>query len=111
MFKQIVFLLVLSLLIVIGTAYAHQAMQYLVNAHEWIDGMLTEVFSGGTAGNIIRQLIALLAIPVFVGLVPAIIFWMVKRRWMPYFMEIVWVIWLLQTGALVILYKAPVMGI
>src|ERR1700722_4304496 len=106
MIKQIFLLIVLSLLIITGMAYAHHALQYLLNAHEWIDGMLTEVFSGGTAGNIIRQLISLLAIPVIVGLIPAIIYWMVKRSWMPYFMEIVWVVWLIQTGALVILYKA-----
>jgi hypothetical protein len=65
-----------------------------------------QVFSGGEAGNITRQLIALLTIPFLFGLIPATIFWMVKRRWLPCFMEIVWVAWLLQTSALVILYKA-----
>jgi fatty acid desaturase len=87
-------------------SYAQYGLQHLVLAHDWINDQLTQVFTGGQAGNIIRQLIALLAIPVIVGLIPTTIFWMVKRTWMPCFMQIVWVVWLLQAGALVILYKA-----
>lgn len=53
-----------------------------------------------------RGLIALLSIPIIVGLVPTVLYWVLRRHWFPYFMEIVWVIWLVQAGALIVMYKA-----
>ncbi len=106
MLKQIIVIILLSLAITVGMPYAQQGLQYLLLAHDWVADVLTGVFSGGQAGNIIRNLLTLLAIPVLVGLVPTIIYWIAKRKWFPYFMDIVWIIWLVQTSALVILYKA-----
>jgi hypothetical protein len=106
MLKQIIVIILLSIAITVGMPYAQQGLHYLLLGHDWISDILTNVFSGGQAGNIIRNVITLLAIPVLVGLVPTIIYWIAKRRWFPYFMDIVWIIWLIQTSALVILYKA-----
>jgi hypothetical protein len=105
MLKHIVAIVVLSILIIVGMPYVQQGLQFIVTCHDWLSDVLKNVFSGGQAGNIIRELIALLAIPVLVALIPAIIYWLAKRAWFPYFMELVWVIWLVQTSALVILYK------
>jgi len=106
MIKQIVALLVISIAIILFMSYAQQGVQLLVTAHDWVSHLLTEIFSGGQAGNLARGLIALLSIPILVGLVPALIYWMVKRNWFPYFMQIVWIIWLVQAGALVVMYNA-----
>lgn len=106
MFKQMVAMIALSIVIILFMSHAQQFVQLLLNAHDWISKCLTEVFSGGHAGNITRNLIALLSIPILVGLVPAIAYWMVRRHWFPYFMEIVWVVWLVQAGALIVMYKA-----
>ncbi|MCC2666994.1 MAG: hypothetical protein K0R24_284 [Gammaproteobacteria bacterium] len=105
MLKQIIVIILLSIAITVGMPYAQQGLQYLLLAHDWISDILTSVFSGGQAGNIIRNVITLLAIPVLVGLVPTIIYWIAKRRWFPYFMDIIWITWLIQTSALVILHK------
>jgi hypothetical protein len=110
MIKQIIAIIALSILTILTMLYAQEALQAIVSAHNWVSDTLTSVFSGGSAGNLIRQLLALLAIPLLIALIPAIIFWIVKRSWFPYFMHIVWVIWLVQTAALVILYKATVTG-
>ncbi len=106
MLKQIIAIIILSILVIVGIEYAQHGLQLLVSAHDWISDVLKEVFSGGHAGNIARQLIALLIIPLGVALIPAIIYWLAKRSWLPWFMEIVWVIWLVETSALVVLYKA-----
>lgn len=108
MLKQAIAIIVLSLLIILAMPYAQSGLQVIVAGHDWISQTLTEVFSGGKAGNLIRQLLALLAIPLVVGMIPAIVYWLAKRRWFPYFMEVVWLIWLAQTAALVILYKVVV---
>lgn len=106
MLKHSIAIIVLSLLIIVGMPYVQQGLQLLLSGHDWLSDFLKNIFSGGQAGNIIRELIALLAIPVVVALIPAVIYWLAKRAWFPYFMELVWVIWLVQTSALVVLYKA-----
>ncbi len=105
MLKQIIAIIVLSVAIILSLSYAQQAIQLLVAAHDWISNLLTDVFSGGQAGNLARGLIALLALPVLVGAIPALIYWMIRRHWFPYFMEVVWIVWLVQAGALAVLAK------
>jgi hypothetical protein len=101
MLKQIIALIAFSIAIVLAMSYAQQAVQLLVSAHGWVAQILTQLFSEGQAGNLARGLLALLALPVLIGLVPTIIYWMLRRHWFPYFMEIVWVVWLIQAGALI----------
>jgi hypothetical protein len=106
MIKQIIALVIFSFAIVFSMAYAEPAIQWLVSGHEWVSQLLTNVFSGGPAGSVIRSLIALLSVPVFVGLLPTFVYWMIRRHWFPYFMEVVWVVWFIQVGALFIVHKA-----
>lgn len=106
MFKQAIALIAGSVFIVLSMSYAQQGIEFLVQAHDWISQLLTDVFSEGQAGNLARGLIALLSIPVLIGLLPTAVYWVLKRQWFPYFMEIVWVVWLVQAGALIVLFKA-----
>ena len=101
MIKNLALLIILSLLAIIGMHYAEIGLHGLLTAHTWISETLKEVFTGGQAGNISRELIALLAVPFLVGLVPALLYWFAKRKWLPCFMQIVWVIWLIQTSAII----------
>ncbi len=106
MIKHALAIIGVSILVIISMMYAQQALEYLLIAHDWVAEKLTDVFAGGQTGNIIRQLLALLAMPFAIALIPALIYWMAKRTWFPYFMQVVWVTWLVQTAALVIMYKA-----
>jgi len=108
MLKQAIALIILSAAIILSMSYAQQGLQLLLNSHEWVSRLLTEVFSAGQYGNLIRGLIALLSIPIIAGFIPTIVYWIVRRHWFPYFMEIVWVVWLVQAGALIMMYKAGV---
>jgi hypothetical protein len=106
MFKQTIALIALSVAVVLSMSYAQQGVHFLVMAHDWVSQVLTDVFSPGQAGNLLRGLIALLSVPLIVGFIPALLYWMVRRHWFPYFMEIVWVVWLVQAGALIVVYQA-----
>lgn len=110
MFKQIIILIALSLSIIFAMSYAQVGVEWLLAAHDWVSQVLTDVFSGGQAGNLARSLIALLSIPILVGLIPAIVYWVLRRHWLPYFMQIVWVVWLIQAGALIMMYKTVAMS-
>ena len=105
MVKQVIALIAASIIIIVSMSHAQQAIQLLLSAHDWISQLLTDVFSGGQAGSLARGLIALLSLPLLVGLIPAIIYWILRKHWFPYFMEVVWVIWLLQAGALLVMTK------
>lgn len=99
-------LIALSILIILFMPYAQQVLEWLSSAHNWVAEVLTQVFSGGQAGDLTRKLLSLLAIPFFIGLIPVITFWLIKRSMLPYFMQIVWVTWLIQTAVLIIQFKA-----
>jgi hypothetical protein len=105
MLKHFLALILLAVLVILAMPYAHIALENWVSAHNWIVDQLKAVFSGGTAGNLLKQLIAALTIPLLVSLIPAGFYWMARRSWFPYFMPVVWVAWLIQTSALVMVYK------
>jgi hypothetical protein len=105
MLKHVIALILISIAIILGMSYAQMVLQGILDAHNWVADILTQVFSGGQAGDLTRKLLALLTIPVGIGLIPVIIYWLAKRSWFPYFMQLVWVVWLIQTAALVIQYK------
>jgi len=106
MFKQIIALIALSIVITLFVSYAQQAVQLLMSTHAWVSRMLMEVFSGGQAGSLTKGLIALLGVPLIIGLIPTTLYWIIRRQWFPYFMEIVWFVWLVQAGALMIMSQA-----
>ena len=108
MIKHSIALIALSFIIVLSMSYAQQVLQFLLIGHEWISQLLTDVFSGGQTGNMLRSLISLLSIPLLAGFIPTLLYWLIRRHWFPYFMEIVWIVWLLQAGALIVLYKTAI---
>jgi hypothetical protein len=108
MIKHIAALILLSLVVILTMSHVQEVLNALLAAHQWISQTLTDVFSGGQAGNLIRELIALLCLPLVIGLVPVGIYWLAKRSFFPYFMNFVWVMWLIEVTALVVLYKSAV---
>lgn len=110
MFKHLVVLIALSAAVILGMSFAQQIVQHLLSAHDWVAQLLTDVFTEGQAGSLARGLIALLSIPVIVGLIPAVLYWLIRKSWFPYFMQIVWVVWLIQAGALLVMFKVAAAG-
>jgi hypothetical protein len=102
MFKSIIGLIALSLVIVLAETHVQTALHGLLHLHHSITEGLTEVFSSGKIGNVTRQFFALLVIPFLVGLIPALIYWLIRKHWFPHFMSFVWITWLIQTAVLVV---------
>lgn len=102
MFKHVLALIILSVAVTLFMTYTQQAVELLLTVHEWVSQLLSDVFSSGNAGSIARGLIALLSVPLIIGLIPALIYYAIRRDFFPYFMEIVWIVWLIQAGALVV---------
>lgn len=105
MLKNIIALLVFTLLAVVGSHYVHPFIMALLSGHDWVSQLLLQVFSGGQAGNIAREFLALLAMPLIIGLIPAFVYWLAKRRLFPYFMHTIWAVWIIQVTAIIVLAR------
>lgn len=105
MLKNLIAIILLSILILLAASYAQQGINLLVSLHQWIIGLMSNIFTGSEAGTLAKKLIALLAIPFITALIPVILYWAMKRKGFSFFMPIVWVVWLIQTTALVVLVK------
>lgn len=107
MLKNIIIVTILSVLVILFMPWAQKSLLYLVSVHDWINEHLKEIFSVGQAGTIIRQLISLLAVPLLFSLIPILIYWLAKHSWLPWTPHVIWVIWLIETSAIVLLYAPP----
>lgn len=101
--KNLIVLLLFSLAVLFGLKHIQPLVLFLVSARDWVSQALLPFIAGGELATTVRNLLALLFLPFFIGAIPTIIFWMSKRRMFPYFMHVVWVVWLLQTTAIVVL--------
>ena len=95
MLKQSLIYLVLSILIVVFAEYAHLLMVYIVTFYTYVMVKLTPIFSGTPYGLLIRNVVALVLMPVIIAGIPALIYRAIKGHQMPYFIELTWVLWLM----------------
>ena len=94
MLKQSLIYLILSVVIVLFAAYAHLIIVYIDLFYTLINVKLTPIFSNSPLGMLIREVIALALLPVLVAAIPALIYWAIKGKTMPYFIEMTWLLWL-----------------
>lgn len=104
MLKNIIVLVLLSLGVIFGIKHIQPIILLLVSSRDWISQLLLQVFSGGDIGSAIRNLISLLVVPLFIALIPALVYWLSKRRFFPYFLHVVWTVWLVQCTAIIVLH-------
>ncbi|PHQ81501.1 MAG: hypothetical protein COB66_02040 [Coxiella sp. (in: Bacteria)] len=89
---------------VAATFFAHQlvlALSMLVHAHNVVEAPLAGVFSGDKMGRVIQGVVALVLIPVGVGAVLSVAYYLVKKTAMPHVLTIVWVIWTILLTTLI----------
>lgn len=108
MLKQSILIIVLSLIAIFFRVELSHALDLLVRAHNSVSHLLRLVFADDAIGRTIQNLIALILIPTFCGLIVGLGFWLVKRGTMPHIMAVVWVLWLIllvtmlaQTGSVI----------
>lgn len=94
MIKHLVLLIALSVLAILFKMHLVHVLNGLLYVHNYIAQSLNVVFSSGSIGKVIQELISLLAIPIGAGLVAALVFWLMKRSVMPHTMAVIWIIWL-----------------
>lgn len=93
--KQSLIYLTLSIIIVLFAEYAQVFVVYLDLFYTYINIKLAPVFSNSGIGILIRKVVSLIAIPVAIASIPAVIYRLVKGSNMPYFIQVTWLLWLI----------------
>lgn len=102
MLKQTFIIILVSIVILLFQSYAHQILLYLWQFHQAIISVLNTVFSGGKIALLIRDVLALLSVPlIIVGLISAI-YVAIRKHAFPHIILLFWGLWLIMITALVL---------
>lgn len=94
MLKQTIFYLALSILVVVFARYFALGIIHIDHIYTWLNLKISTVFSNSFMGLTVQQIIVLMALPIVVAGVPALTYKVVKGGTMPYFLNVVWFVWL-----------------
>ncbi len=100
MFKQVVLMIILSILTIFFLSVVHQVFHFLATMYIAASEQLSTVFSGGQMGRLVQQALVLIVIPVVIGLFINLIYYLIKRSSMPVLMPFIWLVWLLLVGSI-----------
>lgn len=89
--KQTVIYVILSLLVVLGAKYVQLLTHYIAQGYGHINLFLVPYLTHDAA----RHVILMVLIPVIVAGVPALLYRLIKKKNMPYYLIYTWVIWLI----------------
>jgi len=95
MLKQSLLYLLLSLLVIMFAKYAKLFIVYADLFYTYVNTFLEPLFGSGFVGEVFRNLVTLVLVPLSIAAVPALIYWLIKRKHMPYFVELTWLLWLI----------------
>lgn len=103
MLKHSLWLIVFSALAIAFKQYLTHGLHYLHWLHHYLIDWLSLVFAAGPVGQLIQSILALILIPLAVGVVFASLFWLIRRKGMPHTVNIIWGVWLVMLVTLLTL--------
>lgn len=93
MLRHTLIYLALSILVVLFAKYIHLLVLYIDVFFTYVNVKLTPIFSQTGWGFLIRNILALVLLPVILTAIPAFVYKLIKGGDMPHFIAITWVIW------------------
>ncbi len=93
--KQYLSYFILSVIMVMFASYAHLLIVYIDILYTYINVKLSHLFNPSFTGTMIRNVLILVLLPVAIAGVPALIYRLIKGKMMPYFIETIWLLWLI----------------
>ena len=93
MLKHILLLVGCSIAAVFFKGQLVHVLHALLAVHDKIANGLAMIFSGDEVGRVLQSVIALLLIPLVLGVVIAIAHWILKQAHFPHTMTVIWVSW------------------
>jgi len=102
MIKQVVYLVLISLAVVLMATYLDKAFLYLIHTYNVLNSWFSNIFASTKLGLILTQLCSLFLLPFIAAMVIAGGYWMFKRKQFPYLVQTMWVLWLILATMLVV---------
>ena len=93
MLKQFVIILIVSILAVFFMQEFVTVLHTLGHAQTYLASQLKSIAPKYTWFAFVSKLIILIGIPALISFVAAFVYWLVKKRELPRFMEIFWAVW------------------
>ena len=93
MLRHSLIYLVLSILVVLFAKYVGLFVLYIDLFFTYVNVKLTPIFSQTGWGFLIREVLALVLLPVIITAIPAFLYRLIKGGDMPHFIAITWIIW------------------
>lgn len=101
MIKQLILLIIASVVAIMFQSQIVHGLNMLVMAHNKEAASLAGIFSGDHTGRMIQGVIAVVLLPVAVGGVLSGGYWLVKKQMMPHTLTVVWVLWTILLTTLI----------
>lgn len=98
--RHSLYIMGVSLLLVIGARFFVDIVQLLSVLFQTVSGWFGMIFSNGHWGVMVQQVLSLTLVPLCLALIPAGLYWLIKKQPLPYFIPIVWGLWLMLATAL-----------
>ena len=93
MLKHILLLVGCSIAAVFLKGQLVHVLHALLAIHDRIANGLGIIFSGDEVGRVLQSVIALLLIPIVLGVVVALAHWILKQMHFPHTMTVIWITW------------------
>lgn len=93
MFKQSIIYLIISILLIVLKSYVALGLAYFNYFYKWFAGIGAPLLQQLGFGAQLQTILLLVLFPVLIVGIPGSVYYMVKRKKMPYLMEATWALW------------------
>ena len=100
MFKQIILLVILSIVAIFFHDAVATVFHYVIVARNYVSHGLSFVFAGDHWGSFVRNVVMLAGIPLVIGLFVNAVYWLVKKQTVPIFAALIWIVWVIVLTSL-----------
>lgn len=94
-------LTILSLLALVFAIELQHAVSHFYATHQYFTSVIQHIFDFTSNTSSFRQIIVLCFFPWLIALVPNTLYWLFKRKQMPYFYHVLWATWLILTTTII----------
>jgi hypothetical protein len=101
--KHLLIMVTVTVAIVFTMPYCKQALQELIKFYPVILRHLSYVFAGGKLGMLIKEVIAIIALPLVVSAVVSLAYYVIRRNWLPHLINITWILWIIVVSSVIVL--------
>lgn len=84
---------ILSIALIILSSYAQNMIDWVMYLDRANNEALRLVFSSSQLGIHLRLIVSLALTPLLIVAIPALLYWVIKRKPMPYLIPIIWLFW------------------